>query len=59
MKKGPANGKIYDADNDWNDEATLTEGSYMFSKVWAMCTQLTFNPLHMLCMQTCWPSSHF
>ena len=34
IKKGPAKGNIYDADVDWNDEATLTEGSYMFSKVW-------------------------
>ena len=34
IKKGPVNGNIYDADGDWNDEATLTEGSYMFSKVW-------------------------
>lgn len=30
-KKGPGNGKLY-TDEDWNDEATLTEGSYPFSK---------------------------
>ena len=32
MKKGPANGKLF-TDEDWNDEATLTEGSYPYSKV--------------------------
>ena len=32
MKKGPANGKLF-TDEDWNDEATLTEGPYPYSKV--------------------------
>jgi hypothetical protein len=31
MKKGPANGDMF-TDEDWNDEATLTEGSYPYSK---------------------------
>ena len=32
MKKGPANGKAF-TDEDWNDEATLTESPYPYSKV--------------------------
>ena len=31
-KKGPSNGELY-TDEDWNDEATLAEASYAFSKV--------------------------
>ena len=34
MKKGPGNGKLFTGE-DWNDEATLTEGSYPYSKVCA------------------------
>ena len=32
MKKGPANGKLFTGE-DWNDEATLNESPYPYSKV--------------------------
>lgn len=35
-KKGPGNGELY-TDEDWNDEATLTDASYAFSKVSCTC----------------------
>ena len=35
-KKGPSNGELY-TDEDWNNEATLAEASYAFSKV---CLQI-------------------
>lgn len=35
-KKGPGNGELY-TDEDWNDEATLADASYAFSKV---CSRL-------------------
>lgn len=38
-KKGPINGKVF-TDEDWNDEATLTEGSYPYSKVQAFTKSL-------------------
>ena len=36
MKKGPANGKSF-TDEDWNDEATLTDSPYPYSKVRGIC----------------------
>ncbi|CAL8462009.1 g1540 [Coccomyxa elongata] len=34
MKKGPLKGKVF-TDEDWNDEATVNEGSYEYSKTQA------------------------
>ena len=31
--KGPSNGNLF-TEEDWNDESSLTEGPYSFSKVW-------------------------
>jgi hypothetical protein len=32
MKKGPLKGKVY-TDKDWNDENTVSDGPYQYSKV--------------------------
>ena len=32
MKNGPLKGKVF-TDEDWNDEATVNEGPYEYSKV--------------------------
>ena len=57
MKKGPANGKQF-TDEDWNDEATLTEGSYPYSKVrgapslsvpWRTCTTSVWSHTRSAC----------
>ena len=39
-KKGPASGSLY-TDEDWNDEATLTDSAYSYSKVTALRAQHT------------------
>ncbi len=31
MKKGPLKGKVF-TDQDWNDENTVSDGPYMYSK---------------------------
>lgn len=31
-RKGPSNGSVY-TEEDWNDESSLTESPYMYSKV--------------------------
>ena len=33
MSKGPANGENYQDDVDWNDESTLRDAAYLYSKV--------------------------
>ena len=35
-KAGPCNGKLF-TEEDWNDESTLTDGPYRFSKVGEGC----------------------
>ena len=42
-KKGPSNGELY-TDEDWNDEATLAEASYAFSKVTSSPKKLMYLP---------------
>ena len=53
-KKGPAKGELF-TDEDWNDEATLTEGSYPYSKVkYALRMQLRFwDPCHVTAAGLC------
>ena len=52
MKKGPLKGKVY-TDKDWNDENTVSDGPYQYSKVLAMRTTLQIPLQWLVDMSNC------